>query len=819
MDCTCGYNHLEVNVRKRVAKTIPQNASLRLDPTRTTSLRKKMLADVTRRFRLLKTSITDAIVAQDVFSLKDSGHGLIFNVEPKQFAFTRSSDKVDAFMSWLGKQQDEKLLTVSTIPGQLGQAAEQAWTDTYIKSAYQMGITRAGQELRKIGMDVPINAGSLGVSPVVTAFNSPIHADRVGLMYTRTFSELKGITAAMDQQISGVLAQGLIDGKVNAAELAKIINGRVDAVGLARARTLARTEIVRAHHLANIQEYKNAGLTGVKIQAEWMTAGWNVCPVCQPLEGKIYTIAEIEPMIPRHPNCLLDGQIPIYTLEGWKPIVDIKVGDMVLTHKGRFKKVIQLHRNHTEVGQDCVRFGTKNWSGNWTRVSVTANHPIFTDRGWIPASDLNEDDILSVLSSKCKQCGELVPWNRPFCSNSCRSKFNAVVQWEGEVGKKRKASTSIKAREQMLREYESGVRDKFLITKKANEATRENVAAGTHPLQKAENHRRANQKLGRIHKAGGTWIEKKLFWALSKMGLNPVVGFSVLIRNRGQKNRYLFPDFAFPEHKILVEADGIAWHDKEKDDIRDKKLNSRGWDVLHFTEAEIHKNVMECAWQTKRFMLNHSGSFEFLKVPLTRIEKFKTKRRQQTFNLSVEDDESYLAWGWIVHNCRCSAIPYYPGWNDAGNAPSTVLDTPTVEETKYLKSDFKSDNGIDLSLNPISQWKGSGKNINSFEDALVYDVKRKDEFLDLFLDYEKTAAVEKTLQLSEIKTYQTSVYTDQVNLFIDKFDLEEYKKDLPVVFKLPDGTLLLKDGNHRVNAAIINGIKELPFKFFELEKI
>jgi len=71
-----------------------------------------------------------------------------------------------------------------------------------------------------------------------------------------------------------------------------------------RARMIARTEIVRAHHVATINTYREAGVEGVRVLAEWTTAGDDrVCTRCLEMEGRIFTLDEIEPMIPLHPQC------------------------------------------------------------------------------------------------------------------------------------------------------------------------------------------------------------------------------------------------------------------------------------------------------------------------------------------------------------------------------------------------------------------------------------------------------------------------------------------------------------------------------------
>jgi SPP1 gp7 family putative phage head morphogenesis protein len=182
---------------------------------------------------------------------------------------------------------------------QVGQSTEAAWTNTYIQSAYRQGVERGREELKQAHYDVPDIEEQGGLDVTMTA---PFHAERVGLAYTRTFNELRGITDRMDQEISRELSQGLAEGR-NPNEMARSINRRVD-VSLSRARTLARTETIRAHHQATVQEYRNWGAEGVTVEAEWQTAGdARVCPRCASRQGQVYDLDEIEGMIPLHPNC------------------------------------------------------------------------------------------------------------------------------------------------------------------------------------------------------------------------------------------------------------------------------------------------------------------------------------------------------------------------------------------------------------------------------------------------------------------------------------------------------------------------------------
>lgn len=298
--------------------TITINQSDRRDPTRTTTLRNSFARAMTRRFRGLRGVIREAIVDRDCFGLQDSPvryQRENFSLPgQRQFNFPRSDQKVDAFMNWLNTQEQRGILH-TTQTERIGGAINKRWTDTYIHDSYKRGLIRARYELRKANYGVPSLEETGGIT---ASLAEPVHADRLGVLYTRTFNELKGITDAMDQNISRILSQGIADGD-NPRLLARKMNqaikrtgadlGVTDTLGRyipaeRRSRIMARTEIIRAHHQGMIQEYENWRAEEVYVKAEWMTAGDNrVCPHCMSLEGQVFKLSEIRNLIPLHPQC------------------------------------------------------------------------------------------------------------------------------------------------------------------------------------------------------------------------------------------------------------------------------------------------------------------------------------------------------------------------------------------------------------------------------------------------------------------------------------------------------------------------------------
>ena len=285
----------------------------RFDPTGTTTTRVKFEQNLVARFNRLKSLINQSINQNDVFALKalrvgDSAAAptIMMDAEAlpeRSFTFDRPAEKVQKFMDWLQMAQNGGILEVQGGAGAAG-SAQSAWMNTYIDTAYTKGIRDSVGKMRKAGANVSSQW-------VEQSFFRPVHAERLGLIYTRAYNDLDGITKTMDQQISRILAQGIGEGR-SPRELAAQINERVDKIGITRARVLARTEIISAHAEASINAYEEAGLEGLEVDVEFSTVGdGSVCEECDALSGRVFTIAESRGIIPVHPQCRC----------GWSPVV------------------------------------------------------------------------------------------------------------------------------------------------------------------------------------------------------------------------------------------------------------------------------------------------------------------------------------------------------------------------------------------------------------------------------------------------------------------------------------------------------------------
>jgi len=277
---------------------------LRVDPTRTITLRKSFIREFSRRFNRLKAEIKALVDTEDAFGLRQRNHFLneASTVTNRRFEFQTTSQQVQSFEQWLARRSDGIIL-------EAGQA--EGYWNQYIQEGYRKGAGRSFNDVRKpyaqgyaqTGGDVSGFFAGTRAEFLRQSFANPESVDKIKLLAGRTFTDLKGVTQSMATQLSRELTQGLSQGdnpKVIARRLAKTVDG----IGKVRAKAIAQTEIIRAHAEGQLDSLEALGLTKVTVMAELSTAGDDrVCPQCIPLDGMVLTIKEARGLIPVHVSC------------------------------------------------------------------------------------------------------------------------------------------------------------------------------------------------------------------------------------------------------------------------------------------------------------------------------------------------------------------------------------------------------------------------------------------------------------------------------------------------------------------------------------
>jgi hypothetical protein len=282
------------------------------------------------------------------------------------YDFPTDDAKLRGFMQWLKDQVDRGILTTDEGMEKL------PWCSKYIGSAYKKGMIRAYLDSHKkeLGKSPDYYKGTQAQF-LESSFDTPETVDKLRLLYTRSYEQLKGVTATMAQQMSRVLATGIVQGQHPMA-VARTLANTITGISRQRARTISRTEIMHAHAEGQLDGFEDMGIQRLGVDIEFETiAGedgdpdtFGVCPECAELQGEVFTVAEARGIIPVHPNCVV-GETRVYS-----------------------PSLLAIMRSH--YTGEIVQIQTAN--GRF--FSVTKNHILLTQRGWVRACNITNGDQL-----------------------------------------------------------------------------------------------------------------------------------------------------------------------------------------------------------------------------------------------------------------------------------------------------------------------------------------------------------------------------------------------------------------------------------------
>ncbi len=514
-----------------------------------------------------------------------------------------------------------------------------------------------------------------------------------------SLSYLKKLSIEKEADLRRILTEGVTQGD-SISSISKEIRDAFSTTAH-RAKTIARTEVIKIYNQSSKEAMVKSGTRKYK----WITAMDDLVRDPKAKDGHRllhnrvfefgkrgmipYSQGGKKGQIPASPipgqlgkaeydiNCFIDPQVPILTSQGYKHIGKIKIGDKVLTHTGKFRKVTKLLENKKYKGE-VIKIGvgwkytTKQQEKEET-ITVTPEHPILTSKGWKKACDLNKYDKIIVSAEHCKNCGELHPLlfyrnKNKFCSSQCASKYNATKQYKDEY---QHTIRSIKASKQMYREYANGTRDKYKITEKANKKCREMVANGNWILQKDLNRtgvprtKEVKEKISyknslqRYKDEGIEYLtyENKFKGVLEKLNIN-------YEWHRRIDNYEV--DFYLPEYNLIIEIDEHVKNSKY-DKEREQHLKNQKHSILRIMNTQIEileqidlnpiNNFYDLIGEAQKISMNHLGLYDFMELEISSIKKWVLQSSKKLYNFAVDKDESYIAKGIVTHNCRCRIIP------------------------------------------------------------------------------------------------------------------------------------------------------------------
>jgi len=311
--CLGMYRQATQNARRQ------RPSPLRLDPSRTTSLRRAFMTEISKRLTLVKRALRKLVAEEDVFglaltTLRNS------SVRNTRWAFHTTPQQVQLFEAWIKKLLAAKLLNGHTLLEELGEGKSlpemllsDLYWEKYAALGYAQGAGRVFDETKAkayagVKWTKEQQAFYRGTKQqfLQSAFGQPVAKEKLQLLAGRVFTELKGITDRMAQVITRELVEGMARGEGPHAMARRMVKQGIGTKkrGIqSRALTIARTEIIRAHAEGQLDAFEQMGVEEIGVAVEWSTSGFEVCPACRAMEGVVLTTKEARGLIPRHPNC------------------------------------------------------------------------------------------------------------------------------------------------------------------------------------------------------------------------------------------------------------------------------------------------------------------------------------------------------------------------------------------------------------------------------------------------------------------------------------------------------------------------------------
>ena len=386
---------------------------------------------------------------------------------------------------------------------------------------------------------------------------------------------------------------------------------------------------------------------------KWVsTLDSSTSPICQARDGKIYPLtSNIYP--PAHINACLKGT-KITTINGLVNIEDVKVGDLVLTHQGRWRKVTTvMARKHNGSAVTLIdNFGRS--------VRLTNEHPIITrNKGWIEAGQIKVGDVFFNNIKQFEWLNNItasssVPHAVLINAHHIKTDLTQELISYGIFSCASGMSSAVKLND--------GVADNEVRIESEN-----SVLAGIDSSDRVEN-RRKQLFVWR-------WISfKNCCKGISRF-------FDCFLRKRGVVNKHssgtcggafgtkfgvcfvpvLISGFIMDVLGIIFARFGpvFGFYSKCSTSLPDGVV---GQSIFSFNTPQAFAFLpVFNSDKINDFFVGHSYWFN---STCTKIAEYHYS--DYVYNLSVDDDETYVADGFLVHNCRSTTIMITKSWRDLG---------------------------------------------------------------------------------------------------------------------------------------------------------
>ncbi|WP_216594962.1 hypothetical protein [Comamonas testosteroni] len=355
----------------------PAIPGTRRDRTGSTLLLRKALVAINERWKRLTTDVLAAFERIPVYALNDTGPQVAYGITPAILDIVLL-EIAAALDRWVQNGKEPK---------------ELFWWNPFVEQASQLGALQSVTNLTNLS---EAYAASRSFDQVV---RSEPYLTRVALARMKSYEHWTGLRAEGQSRLAGIIGRAVADGLNPKAARTLIVDGL--GVTRSKAAQYAQTDITDTLRQARWAESEAAQVQyGLKIGMLWTSA---LLPTTRATHatrnGRVYSTDEVRAFYGRDGNrynCFLPGTRV--------------AGRFVAGSKARYKgPVVTL------------------MSAAGGEISVTPNHPVVTQRGLIPAAEVQKGDYLVADRTKVENPLGVVHLNGDLVAPRIEDVFGALM--------------------------------------------------------------------------------------------------------------------------------------------------------------------------------------------------------------------------------------------------------------------------------------------------------------------------------------------------------------------------------------------------------
>lgn len=389
---------------------------------------------------------------------------------------------------------------------------------------------------------------------------------------------------------------------------------------------------------------------------------YRVCTWCEDMNGRVYTVQELLentgldpggvmtytgtnksewknsslPQIPFHPNCVT-SKVSVLSYNKEIKIEDVRINDLVYVPTSRkYELVTKTHKNWYDGNLYKIRFS------NGTECTYTANHPIWTSKGWIDAKQLREGDTAFAYSKDVYTSMQNVSRSSTSKDNlqdikritkNCNQNFEANQITQNTTGNSYRTKQITKTTSNLFREHEKEQSNAYTwnSTKSKRQYSKEWFTRGTLQIQNW-------QRILQDWLQRGYWSIRQKFLGGQCSSNTEETRYNLGIREKGTIIKW-----KNLSNRLLSTSMGCVYRSK-------RLLDRRGQTEIQSILTRIP--AISSSTSRSNILQGVNQQFQGL-VPVRVISIESYIEPQYVYNLTVENAEVYFANGILGHNCSC----------------------------------------------------------------------------------------------------------------------------------------------------------------------